>query len=313
MSIKEFSECVCNGVRAGLPYELAEAKVTIVYEKDSRSQLQINCPWSNIKVDYSLTCDYQEYLSGKCTPEFVIANILNNRNLYHVLMDFYNMKVSDFRRARNQIVSRIISSRPQNAKYLKNRPVKKLEGTELSIVWEFHSNDLYYDENMLARMPVTYDMMNAWGISLDELDEIARKNTPLLRPAQIKYMDQMLREDGIIDEDSKCFPFVVITNRMRIDGAIAVTYPGTRERLKAMLKDDVYILPSSIHECLAVAKNDADPRVLYQIVCDINRTQVEEKDFLADDVLEYTSDGCLVSALRNQKDGKQIDENSIFI
>lgn len=298
MSIKEFSECVCNGVKAGLPYELAKAEVTIVYEKGSRSQLQINRPWSNIRVDYSLTYDYQEYLSGKCSPDIVIANILNNRNIYHVPMDFYNMEVADFRRVRNQIVSRIISNRTKNAKSLKNRPVKNLKGTELSIVWEFHSNDLYCDENMLARMPITYDMMSAWGISLDELDEIAQKNTPLLRPAQIKYMDQLLKEDGIIDEDSECFPLVVVTNRVRMDGAISITFPDTRERLRAMLKDDVYILPSSIHECLAIAKNNADPRELYQMVCDINRTQVEEKDFLADDVLEYTSDGCLVSALR---------------
>lgn len=179
MSVKEFSECVCNGVKAGLPNELAKAKVTIVYEKGSRSQLQINRPWSNIRGDYSLTYDYHEYLSGKCSPDIVIANILNNQNLYHVPMDFYNMELSDFRHVRNQIVSRIISNRPKNAKSLKNRPVKNLKGTELSIVWESHSNDLYCDENMLARIPITYDMMSAWGISLDELDEIAQKNTPL--------------------------------------------------------------------------------------------------------------------------------------
>lgn len=98
-----------------------------------------------------------------------------------------------------------------------------------------------------------------------------RKTRPYLRPAQIKYMDQLLKEDGIIDEDSECFPLVVITNSLRIDDAISITFQDTRERLRAMLKDDVYILPSSIHECLAIAKNNADPRDLYQMVCNVGR------------------------------------------
>ena len=87
MDLEEFSECVRKGVKAGLPHELEKAKVNSKYEKNGRAQIQINRPCSNTIIHYTLTLDYREYLSGKCTPECVIANILNRRILYSVPED----------------------------------------------------------------------------------------------------------------------------------------------------------------------------------------------------------------------------------
>ena len=87
MDLEEFSECVRKGVKAGLPHELEKAKVNSKYEKNGRAQIQINRPCSNPIIRYALTLDYREYLSGKCTPECVIANILNRRILYSVPED----------------------------------------------------------------------------------------------------------------------------------------------------------------------------------------------------------------------------------
>ena len=96
MTLEEFSECVRRGVKAGLPYELEKAKVNIKYGKEGHAQLQINRPESNTVIQYVLTFDYQEYLSGNITPESVIANILNNRNLYYVPADCYNLDIFNY-------------------------------------------------------------------------------------------------------------------------------------------------------------------------------------------------------------------------
>ena len=44
------------------------------------------------------------------------------------------------------------------------------------MVWEFHSTDLCHSKDRIARMPVTMDMVNDWGISVDELERIAQNN-----------------------------------------------------------------------------------------------------------------------------------------
>lgn len=310
MSIKEFSEYVCKGVKAGLPSNLAEAEVSIVYGKDRCSQIQINLPQSNAVVRYALTFDYGEYLLGNCTPEAVVINILNNQNLYHVPIDY--MDVFDFDSIKNRIVSRIINGGPHNTEYLNNRPVKYLEGTQFAMIWDI-SVDTSDKDDILARIPVTLEMLHAWGISVSELEEIAWKNTPLLCPVQIIPINQVLRDNGIEMEDCPDTDILVVSNLRKLDGAITAFYPGVRETLMDMLGDDVYIIPSSIHECIAIAKGNAEIQELYESVCEINKTVVDVNDFLADDVLEYTADGRLVSALRNQTEEQQIREDSIFI
>ena len=244
MALKEFSECVRKGVKAGLPHELEKAKVNIKYEKDGHAQIQINRPCSNTTIRYTLTLDYREYLSGKCTPECVIANILNSRILYYVPEDFCSIDVSDFEYLKKRIVSRLISSKPQYIERMRNRPIKCFKDMPLAMVWEFHSTDLCHSKDRIARMPVTMDMVNDWGISVDELERIAQNNNPLLRPAQIRYMGEILSGNRYGCERQR--DAVIITNPALQDGAVAATYPGVRETLTGMLGDDVYIIPSSV-------------------------------------------------------------------
>ena len=104
---------------------------------------------------------------------------------------------------------------------------RKIKDMPLAMVWEFHSTDLCHGKDEIARMPVTMDMVNDWGISVDELEQIAQKNNPLLRPAQIRYMSKILSEEGYECEEQR--DIVVITNPAIQDGAVAVTYPGVRE------------------------------------------------------------------------------------
>ena len=54
-------------------------------------------------------------------------------------------------------------------------------------------------------------------------------------------------------------------------------------------KHDYLILPSSIHECLAIkAMEDADMEGLRAMVTDINATQVASDEVLSDNVYRYS-------------------------
>lgn len=81
-----------------------------------------------------------------------------------------------------------------------------------------------------------------------------------------------------------------MTNVTGIYGASAILYPKMPKRLYEKLGCSYYLLPSSIHEFLVVP---ADAGIysenLRNIVCEVNETQIEEEEVLADSV--YYFDG----------------------
>ena len=70
---------------------------------------------------------------------------------------------------------------------------------------------------------------------------------------------------------------MVVTNSSGYYGASAIFYDGVLEALK-----DYYLVPSSVHEWLAVPKSIADKVYLAQTIRLINRTEVIPKEVLSD-------------------------------
>lgn len=310
MDIKQFAEYVRKSVAGQLPVELEGAELKILYD-DAKVRLQLIRPWSKITPCYRLDDAYMAYLSGNTTVEAVIAGIINNRSLYHDPLDTDGLYLADYSFARDRISRRLISSKTPGARYLKDHPHRQLAGTSIIIVWEIYLNDRYYGQNTSATVDVTWEMLRSWGISMEELDQVAARNAPRLHPASIKDMGQIFSEMGLPNGGFAASDMLVVSNAEVCNGAIAVTYPGVRERLMEILHDDFYILPSSVHECIIVAKGEYSPADLFRMVCDVNKREVEKSDFLADDVLEYAPDGRLVSALHRLPYAKS-DGNSRF-
>ena len=54
----------------------------------------------------------------------------------------------------------------------------------------------------------------------------------------------------------------------------------------------IFILPSSVHELIAIADDgNVSPQMLKDIVRDINRTTLNEQEFLSDSVYRYEKGG----------------------
>lgn len=70
---------------------------------------------------------------------------------------------------------------------------------------------------------------------------------------------------------------VVVTNSSGYYGASAIFYDGVLEALK-----DYYLVPSSVHEWLAVPKSVADKEYLARVIRQVNRTEVSPKEVLSD-------------------------------
>ncbi|VYT32925.1 Uncharacterised protein [Tyzzerella nexilis] len=88
----------------------------------------------------------------------------------------------------------------------------------------------------------------------------------------------------------------VVSNRKKQYGASAIILPKTYEILREYLGDRFIILPSSLHECIAVSYEENQLEELVDIVRCVNCEVVEDVDKLSDHI--YLCDKTGISLLR---------------
>lgn len=129
------------------------------------------------------------------------------------------------------------------------------------------------------------EMLEAYGITQEEIEETASKNTYNAGFKKLS-MEQMIGCDmGLIEEDN---PIYVISNRSGHNGAGAMLFTQIFEELAEKFESDIYILPSSIHEIIAVPVIEGmEESYLRYMVCEINRTQVSVEERLSNSIYKF--------------------------
>ena len=122
---------------------------------------------------------------------------------------------------------------------------------------------------------VTNQMLDRWGITLDELDRVAREN---MKPTMMT-MAEMLASLGFPMEEVSDMPMYVITNKSKIYGASSILSTEIIDRFD----QDMYILPSSVHELIAVPAGDLMAMELGNMIKEINQNEVLPEEVLGDD------------------------------
>ena len=222
---------------------------------------------------------------------------------------------AEFDSAREKIAYKVISAE-KNRKLLKEIPHKIVHN--LAVVYFYTVQEAPFYGN--AVVLINNHHMRQWKTNPEELFRIAERNSPRLFPWSIDSMEEVMRgmlaedlsregnhEDaGLVKENeqkdwtdeligqiaagftSGRLPMYVLTNRQKMNGAACMFYPGVLEDFGKKLGRDFYLLPSSVHEVILVpADETVSKEALWEIVTDINRTQVAEEEILADSVYYY--------------------------
>lgn len=100
--------------------------------------------------------------------------------------------------------------------------------------------------------------------------------------------DDMEKDLDPVPEDDVMY---VMTNLSRFHGANTILSHDALEMLADRLgTDDFYILPSSVHEVIAVRGcNEIDLQILHDMVTEINANEVKPEDRLCDGVFRYAN------------------------
>jgi len=140
------------------------------------------------------------------------------------------------------------------------------------------------------------------GMSEDEMFKAAVENTRRIFPPRIRSMNDVIKDmcmkDGMPLEIAEMMigdippeqSMYVISNEQGINGAVSMLYEDKLHALAEDLETDLYIMPSSVHEVIAVSSNMGDPNELAQMVAEINMDQVSLEERLSNQVYHYDKD-----------------------
>lgn len=201
--------------------------------------------------------------------------------------------------AKKQIAFKIVNYE-KNRELLTKIPHRTVHN--LAVVYYYVVDKLPFSGKASIQIRNTH--IENWKISEEILHRDAIENTPKLFPAEIESMGDVLLGlmDGNIGKESEAFAekrknesmcgekqqMYVLSNRQKIMGAACMLYPGVLSRFAKEKQCDIYVLPSSVHEVILLGEGAGmSPGEMLSMVTEINATQVEESEVLADAVYRY--------------------------
>ena len=125
---------------------------------------------------------------------------------------------------------------------------------------------------------ITKQMAAESNITLEDLHDTHNREFMVLR-----LTDYMTAHTGIQHPDT---PFHLVTNMDMCHGSGAILNPEAIEALQDALGENFIIIPSSVHELLALP-DAGDTSEILEIVKMTNATMVSEEDFLSNSVYRY--------------------------
>lgn len=195
----------------------------------------------------------------------------------------------EFEDCRDKIIYRLISY-DRNRNYLETVPY--LPFLNLAIVFNVVCN---ISGHGLETITVTNELLDKWDTSTRELVRLAEENTPRLLPATMDSLTSILTKYiGITDDmessadSSSQMPMILVSNQSGVNGSAVMLYPGVIHGLACQYESNLFILPSSIHEIIAVPDLYCGTgKELSRMVQDINQNHVGEEEVLADTAYYY--------------------------
>lgn len=269
---EELKECACVSIHTAQKYNGTFRRGILFCENGS-----------NISPTIYLEEYYRQFRCGG-TIDLIAEEILRLYRKIRFRGPWKEDAVRDYEELKGKLVYRLIH-REKNRELLKDMPY--MPYLDLAIVFYVLFEAGVYGT---AAMPVKTEHLKLWNVSKEQVYARACWNTEQLLPFEFRTMRSVLAELTDIKEPESGGEEViyVLSNSLRCFGAAAVLYPGRLEEIGEYLKEDYYVLPSSVHEMIVIRKSAASGKAfLSAMVAEINATQVEAEEVLSDHAYYY--------------------------
>ena len=186
----------------------------------------------------------------------------------------------------------------QNQKMLANVPHR--EFNDLSIIYR-RIMDSETDKGVQSFV-ITNKIAEVLKLDEKDLYNLAMMNTKKLFPPVVYTMQDLFAQMGVSGIDlSIPFPMYIITNECKVGGAASILYDDVLYDLANKLDTNLYLLPSSIHEVIAIPFNPESLKDLEEMVYAVNMDEVDVSDRLSNEVYFYDKKTRKLSLATNTK------------
>ena len=252
---------------------------------------------SNISPTIYLNHYYEAYESGEITLGCIVEDVLDTYERNKVKRSVDMRFFMNYENIKDKIIFKLIHAE-RNEALLKDVP--HIRYFDLAIVFQCLVSEEMFGN---ATIMIHKAHLKLWQTTVEELYERALQNTPKLQRYDIKSMRDVLGEMMLLEEmegrstketeeylkelpDS--VPMYVLSNKSRVQGATCILYPNILKDFAAAIRNDFYILPSSIHEIILLpAEGEEDVEALKNMVREVNESQVEREEVLSDSVYYF--------------------------
>ena len=173
----------------------------------------------------------------------------------------------------------------QNQELLQNLPHKEFNDLSIICTWIVEGN-----AELQGNCNITYSLLDMLEMSEEELFERARANTERIMPPVVMSMDEVIKkqlgmEMGEVSEQPSML--YVLTNEGGYFGATTVLFTDEVDKLAQRVGEDLYLIPSSVHEFLAIPQSVMDSESIQGLVFEVNTQCVEIDERLSNEVYQY--------------------------
>ena len=184
----------------------------------------------------------------------------------------------------------------QNRELLAGIPSREFQ--DLSVIYRWVVDQT---QDAVGSVIVSDGLAKEAGLTEEELFQHAVENTRRITPSVVMSMgdlfgniiaemdvpEEMKEEFG--REESLADTMWIIGNSLGINGAVSMLYEENLHQLAEKLGDDLFILPSSIHEVIAIPAGMAEGNMerLAEMVHEVNMGGLKLEDRLSNSVYHY--------------------------
>lgn len=291
-NIKDFADAIAEVINE--TQNKYEASVTDVVKLNDEKLygVVLRSEGANAAPTCYLDALYEDFIDGCETLESVASELIDQADSLHPYPQIPD-KMTDFSfdTVKDKMSIRVAEIQ-RNKEFFSKTPYKEdFFGLGLGMMADINFNSEY-------RTAVTESLMekfNEEGHSKSEVLITALKSASKINPPVFSDMQSSLfggqrnlldDEDFEWENDGDMF---VLTTESGIFGASALFYPGVIDKISEMFRVGFFILPSSVHEVIIlpdVGNHNAED--LKKMVLEANRTVVQPKDILSDNVWYYS-------------------------
>lgn len=262
---------------------------------------------------------YDEYNSGKTIDE-ICREIFELYQKSKESIEFKIEDFSEFEKIKEKVFYKLINY-DMNANMLKDMPYFRF--LDMAIVFYIM---ISCDDRGIASALIYNQHMENWKVTPEALRKIACDNTWKNYPPVIQKMEDIISEmimkdilddvdasddSDMIKEDYKYGSYdyedveslikeevanlkadkeidmYVLTNSIRNNGAVCITYPWVLKNFAEEKNSDIYIIPSSIHEVILIPGTQWSEEQMNKMIMEVNKNELDPVEILSNHVYIY--------------------------